>query len=453
MNARDTLPWRRFLCRACGLIYDEELGDEDSGLAPGTRFEDIPDDWECPLCGVTKADFEPCEAIVSGDFAGAPETGSSAPNDVGVVIIGGGIAGWTAAEAVRALDRDVAITLVTACKGDRFHKPEISVAFSRGLTPGDMIRDSASVAARRLGVRILPETFVVGISSRLHRLRTTRGTLRYTKLVFAQGARPALPASLPAHLCWRVNDFAGWEGLHARLEGGTRHVAVIGAGMIGVELTEDFLGAGHAVTLIDQNREPLTGLVPPFVAQRLRYEFETLGCCFYGSTRVARIEQLPDGRKRIVTGSGESLTVDEVVAATGLKTDPRLAQGAGLAFDNGVVVDPRTMQTSDADIYAIGDCISIDGAPCRFIEPIARQAVALAHHIMGHAHAGYEHGTPVVRLKTRAFPIVVHGLPCADGVWRETKSSGRRIVAEQWRGTVRVAHLTAGRPNASGKGV
>ena len=52
-----TQAWRQFICRACGLIYDEEMGDPDSGLAPGTRFEDIPEDWECPLCGVTKLDF------------------------------------------------------------------------------------------------------------------------------------------------------------------------------------------------------------------------------------------------------------------------------------------------------------------------------------------------------------------------------------------------------------
>ncbi len=51
--------WMLFICRACGLIYDEAKGDADSGLAPGTRFADIPDDWACPLCGVTKSDFEP----------------------------------------------------------------------------------------------------------------------------------------------------------------------------------------------------------------------------------------------------------------------------------------------------------------------------------------------------------------------------------------------------------
>lgn len=50
--------YRKFLCVVCGFIYDEAKGDPDSGLAPGTRWEDIPEDWSCPECGVTKADFE-----------------------------------------------------------------------------------------------------------------------------------------------------------------------------------------------------------------------------------------------------------------------------------------------------------------------------------------------------------------------------------------------------------
>ena len=50
--------YRKFLCVVCGLIYDEAKGDPDSGLAPGTKWEDIPADWSCPQCGVTKGDFE-----------------------------------------------------------------------------------------------------------------------------------------------------------------------------------------------------------------------------------------------------------------------------------------------------------------------------------------------------------------------------------------------------------
>lgn len=50
--------FRKFVCVVCGYIYDEEKGDPDSGLAPGTRWESIPEDWSCPQCGVRKASFE-----------------------------------------------------------------------------------------------------------------------------------------------------------------------------------------------------------------------------------------------------------------------------------------------------------------------------------------------------------------------------------------------------------
>ncbi|WP_048190841.1 rubredoxin [Methanobacterium sp. SMA-27] len=49
---------KKFLCTACGYIYDPEVGDPDAGIDPGTSFEDLPDDWVCPLCGVGKELFE-----------------------------------------------------------------------------------------------------------------------------------------------------------------------------------------------------------------------------------------------------------------------------------------------------------------------------------------------------------------------------------------------------------
>lgn len=48
---------KKYECETCGYVYDPEVGDPDGGIAPGTAFEDIPDDWVCPLCGVTKDDF------------------------------------------------------------------------------------------------------------------------------------------------------------------------------------------------------------------------------------------------------------------------------------------------------------------------------------------------------------------------------------------------------------
>jgi len=51
------MPFRRFTCQICGHTYDEAEGDPASGIPPGTRWEDIPQGWSCPDCGVTKADF------------------------------------------------------------------------------------------------------------------------------------------------------------------------------------------------------------------------------------------------------------------------------------------------------------------------------------------------------------------------------------------------------------
>ncbi len=52
---------KKYECTVCGYVYDPEEGDPDSDIAPGTAFEDLPDDWVCPVCGVGKDDFEPLE--------------------------------------------------------------------------------------------------------------------------------------------------------------------------------------------------------------------------------------------------------------------------------------------------------------------------------------------------------------------------------------------------------
>ncbi len=50
---------QKYVCLVCGYVYDPEEGDPDNGIEPGTSFEDIKEDWLCPLCGVGKSDFEP----------------------------------------------------------------------------------------------------------------------------------------------------------------------------------------------------------------------------------------------------------------------------------------------------------------------------------------------------------------------------------------------------------
>ncbi|MBA9070540.1 rubredoxin-NAD+ reductase [Methylobacterium sp. RAS18] len=433
-------PWQLFLCRACGLIYDEGEGDPDSGLPPGTRFADIPDDWACPICGVTKSDFEPYQRRAPV----APVPASLVPQRrPGVVIVGGGIGGWSVAEAIRAEDAAVPITLVSACDGSLYHKPELSVALGRGLTPDALRRETGAAAAARLSLRLMADTVAVGLSPERHALRTTRGTLPYTHLVLAHGARPALPDCLDPALCWRVNDLAGWSSLHAELARGPRTVAVIGAGMVGCELAEDLARAGHAVTLLGAKALPLPELLPEQAGRRLLAGLEGVGVRYRGASLVSGLSRRPDGTVALALSDVTSLAAATVIAATGLATPSRLVLGAGLAFDRGIVVDPATLRTSGPDIFALGDCISIAGRPCRFIEPIARQAAVIAHAILGRAHPDYAHAAPVIRLKTRSAPIALHGTPVADRPWHVVEESEHRLAMEQRQGGDVTAWLAA----------
>jgi rubredoxin len=58
-NLNVNLSMKKWICIPCGYVYDPEVGDPDGGVAPGTPFEEIPDDWVCPVCGVDKTLFEP----------------------------------------------------------------------------------------------------------------------------------------------------------------------------------------------------------------------------------------------------------------------------------------------------------------------------------------------------------------------------------------------------------
>lgn len=410
--------WQKFICDACGYIYDEEFGDPDGGLPPGTRFADIPDDWVCPLCGVTKADFspytEPC--IVSLKARAAAQTPAhDARQPAGVVIVGAGRAGWALAEALRTCNAELPVTVVTACAGDVYDKPLLSVAHARELAPASIVRESGADAARRLGVRLLAHTHAISIDAARRRLRTTRGSLPYRALVLAHGAEVGLPPALAATHCWRINHLDDYRLLRERLQGGARELVIVGAGLIGSELANDLALAGHRVTLLDSQPEPLARWREQGAGAQVLAAWRELPIRFLADTEVTHVERLAPTnggapRYRLRTACGQVLEADQVIAATGLRTPSRLAHSAGLAWDRGIVVDPDSMQSSQPAIYALGDCASVDGTVSRFIEPISRQVRTLVAALAGGAPQRYDSRPPVVRVKTSSCPLTLHGV-------------------------------------------
>ena len=314
------------------------------------------------------------------------------------------------AQALRERDADLPITLVTTCNGDVYDKPLLSVAMARGIAVDQLPKEKGTDAARRLNVKLLAHTAAVRITPNSRQLRTSRGTLRYQHLVLAHGAEARTLPLFPSALCWRINHLTTYARFRAELDkraGQPQRIAVVGAGLIGSELANDLALAGHQITLLDVADRPLAAALPAEQSARLLAAWQTLPLSFVGGMSVSDVRALADGRKQITTASGDVFVIDHIILAAGLQTPSRLADTAGLAWHNGIAVQPGTLATSVPGIHALGDCISIDGQVSRYIEPIARQAQTLAANILGLPAAPYEVRRVPLRVKTTSMPFTV----------------------------------------------
>jgi rubredoxin-NAD+ reductase len=322
------------------------------------------------------------------------------------------------------------------------------------------VRETAVAAAQRLNVRLLHSTAAVHLDTATRTLRTTRGPLRWRHLVLAHGAEPALPAMLPPALVWRVNDLAAYTRLRAALATGPQRVALIGAGLVGCELANDLALAGHTITLLDVQARPLPAALPAAAAERLLAAWAGLPIRFVGGVQVTGMARLAEGGLRIHTLGGGVHDADQVIAATGLRTAGRLAHSAGLAYDSaagGITVDAHSGATSQPGVYALGDCAVVDGRASRYIEPIARQARAIADAITGAASAPSSPSPllappPVLRVKTSSLTITVTATPAGagttDGRWLTDSDDAqalrmRRLAADGTLLATLVANVAA----------
>ena len=366
----------------------------------------------------------------------------------GIVIIGAGLAGWHVIDAIRAKDKDVPITLITTDSGDRYHKPMLTMAISQNKQASDLVRATGIDAAKAAQITLLANTQVTDIDATAQTVQlisalrsdpvyTNYATISYDKLVLAMGAHPIFPKSLPEDLVWHVNHIERFGQLQEKLATGSQHVAIVGAGMVGTEIAEDLLKAGHQVTLIDLNDAPLSQMLPAKATARIAEAVKSQGINFLGGYQVTDVIRNSDGMLQVSYESlassleetaanpsdikpTETLIVDHVIASTGLTVDGKLPTAAGVDFNRrtGIEVDAPTLRTTTDNIYAIGDCMSINGVACRYVAPLRAQAATIADDILGLEHGGYEHKPPMIRLKNKAISVMVTGVPQADGNWQ-----------------------------------
>jgi 3-phenylpropionate/trans-cinnamate dioxygenase ferredoxin reductase subunit len=276
------------------------------------------------------------------------------------VVVGAGLAGAKAAEALREEGFDGPVALVGAEPELPYERPPLSKQYLLGAAGRDsaFLYDAGWYAEHDVGLRT--GVRVTRLDPAAHRLTLETGEeLAYSRLLLATGAAarrlPVPGADLDGVRYLRT--LADADRLRADLAGGGRRVVVVGAGWIGLEVAAAARHHGNAVTVVEPQPTPLHAVLGA-----------RMGRVFARLHRDHGVELLTDTVVRAIRGSGGRVTsvvtdghaglpADLVVVGIGAVPHTEVAAAAGLEVDNGVVVDDA-LRSSAPDVYAAGDVAS-----------------------------------------------------------------------------------------------
>jgi len=334
-----------------------------------------------------------------------------------IIIIGSGLAGYNVAKELRKLDKETPLTIIAADSGHFYSKPMLSNALASKKAPPAIALNTPEQMATQLNATVRSHTRATGINAVAHTVQIGDEALAYSKLVLALGAEQIrLPITGDAaDTVITVNDLDDYARFHALLEG-KKNIVIIGAGLIGSEFANDLIVAGHHVNVIDIAALPLGRLLPPQGGALLRDKLAALGVVWHFGVGTQSIIH-DGGALKVTLDNGTTLPADVVLSAVGLKPRTDLARAAGLKVNRGVIVN-RHLQTSDADIYALGDCMEIEGLVMPYVMPIMHAARALGATLGGKPTTISFPAMPVI-VKTPACPTIVSpAAPGAGGEWK-----------------------------------
>lgn len=352
--------WR---CIVCGYVH---TGAEPPG--------------DCPICGAAREDFEPVEGA-SGAPASSPSpvpapASQAARPGLKFLIIGGGMAGVTAAEAARELSRDAEITIVS-CEPDLpYYRINLTRLLAGEIGEADLPLHPAEWYAER-NLRLLTGRRADRLDPAARRVTLDDGTvLSFDRLLLATGAQPFVPpiSGTGREGVFSLRNRADARALIAAARPGAR-IVFIGGGILGLEAAIGLRKRGAEVTLLEAAGWLMTRQLNERGGRELERHASATGLKLVCNCRVSGIQ----GDRRIEgvrLEDGRVFPAEIVVISAGVRSDTTLARAAGLRVERGIVVDDR-LATSAPDIYAAGDsaehrsCVYGTWDPARFQGQIA----------------------------------------------------------------------------------
>ena len=302
----------------------------------------------------------------------------------GIVVVGAGQAGASLVAKLRALGYDGLLTLIGEEPVPPYQRPPLSKKYLLGEMAVERLylRPLSFYAEQHIDLRT--GLSVLSIDRTAKALALSDGTsLRYSQLALTTGSRPRLlPASIGGLLkgVYPVRTLADVDAMAAEFREG-RRLLIVGGGEIGLEAAAVARQRGMQVTLVEMAERILQRVAAPETSDYFRKLHRGHGVEIREGTGLHRLQ----GSGRVegaVLSDGSFLGTNCVVAGVGIMPDTRLAEAAGLTLENGVKVDSLG-RTSDAHIYAAGDCASFPYRGTRVRLESVPNAIDMAETVAG----------------------------------------------------------------------
>ena len=312
-----------------------------------------------------------------------PKAAPAGPNKI--VIIGGGAAGFAAAEMLRRLGYQGSLTMLSDEAAAPLDRPNLSKDYLAGNAPEEWVplRSDDFYTEHKIDLRLGVK--VGAIDSAAHKVTLADGAvLSYDRLLLATGSEP-IRLSLPGQDLPHVHTLRNLADCRAIIAkaGTARRAVIVGASFIGLEVAASLIARKLEVHVVAPEARPMEKVLGPQLGDFIRSLHEEHGVKFHLENTLTEIQP-----GRALLKNGGALEAELVVMGVGVRPRTSLAEAAGLAMDRGVKVD-RYLKTSAPDIFAAGDIArwpdAYSGQAIRVEHWVVaqRQGQAAAHNMLG----------------------------------------------------------------------
>ena len=316
-------------CLVCGEIFDASLGI-------------------CPVCGVG---LDQCVPVEEDEVAFRRDS------DTRYVILGGGVAAVSAADAIRRRDHTGPVMIFSAEEELPIRRPMLTKDFGEAL--GDLSLHPARWYAER-SITLRLGCAVTAVDAIAKTVTTGHGeVVSYDKLIFATGAECFVPpfAGHNRDNVFTIRHQADIRKIVGAMKGVkcVREAVVIGGGVLGLEAASELYRSGLKLTVLEAAPQILGRQVDAATAARLREHLMSMGVLCLEGVSIQTV-----GEDGVHLSDGRVFPAQLVVVSCGNRAHLAEAKAAGVQTDRAIVAD-RHMATNLPDIYACGDCAQVDG--------------------------------------------------------------------------------------------